>query len=194
MASRISAMLAETRSNAASISTSPAVAEPAGELVAGEHQVGDAAHHPVEQVDGQADGALGLADLDVRHRRRARAPRTAASISAPSASISGSSSSLASASPVSSAWTSSPIRSMTARTALTSRASAVRVPARTSASASFGGVAQRPEPRQIEEAAIALDGVDEAENLVEAGAVAGHAPPRRRSRPTAPPASRASPR
>jgi hypothetical protein len=32
-------------------------------------------------------------------------------------------------------------------------------------------VAQRLQPRQIEEAAIALDGVDEAEDLVEPGAV-----------------------
>ena len=33
------------------------VAQPPGELVAGEHGVGDAAHHPVEQVDRQADAA-----------------------------------------------------------------------------------------------------------------------------------------
>ena len=42
------------------------VAQPPGELVAGEHGVGDAAHHPVEQVDRQADAAhaalLGLGD------------------------------------------------------------------------------------------------------------------------------------
>ena len=32
-------------------------AQPAGELVAGQHHVGHAAHHPVEQFDRQADGA-----------------------------------------------------------------------------------------------------------------------------------------
>ncbi len=38
----------------------------------------------------------------------------------------------------------------------------------------LGGVAEGPDPGQVEEAAIALDGVDEAENLVESGAVVGH--------------------
>ena len=33
--------------------------QPVGEIVAGEHHVGDAAHHAVEQFHGQADGALG---------------------------------------------------------------------------------------------------------------------------------------
>ena len=34
-------------------------------------------------------------------------------------------------------------------------------------------MAQRLEPREVEEAAIALDGVDEAENGIEPGAVVG---------------------
>ena len=37
------------------------VAKPAAELVAGQHGIGDAAHHPVEQVDRQADRAHVLA-------------------------------------------------------------------------------------------------------------------------------------
>jgi hypothetical protein len=33
--------------------------DPAGELVAGQDEIGDAAHHPVEQVDGKPDGPAG---------------------------------------------------------------------------------------------------------------------------------------
>ena len=41
----------------------------------------------------------------------------------------------------------------------------------------LGGVAERPDPRQVEEAAVSLDGVDEAEDLVEPGAIVGHGLP-----------------
>ena len=53
---------------------------------------------------------------------------------------------------------------MTASTALTSAGSAWRRPARHVGQRVLGGMAQRLEPREVEEAAIALDGVDEAEN------------------------------
>ena len=49
------------------------IAQPPGELVAGQHRVGDAAHHPVEQIDGEADAARRLAALAVLGRRDRRA-------------------------------------------------------------------------------------------------------------------------
>ena len=37
----------------------PGLSQPVGQIVARQHHVADAAHHPVEQFDRQADGALG---------------------------------------------------------------------------------------------------------------------------------------
>ena len=153
------------------------VAQPAGELVARQHRVGDAVHHPVEQVDREADRAQRA--LRFRLRRggrldgfRARPARSTARRSA------GSSSSLASDSPVSSAWTSSPIRSITASTALTRAVSATRVPARTSASAPSAAWLNCSSRGSSKKPRIALDGVDEAENLVEPLAVVRRGLPR----------------
>ena len=62
IASRMSAMIAERRSNAPSTGdVGRTFAQPTGKLVAREHHVGDGAHHAVEQLDREAD--------------RARAPR-----------------------------------------------------------------------------------------------------------------------
>ena len=77
------------------------------------------------------------------------------------------------------------MRSMMASTALTSRGSALRLPERTSASTSSAAWLRDSSrgrsktrisascPRPIEEAAIALHRVDEAEDRVEPGAVVG---------------------
>ena len=88
IASRMSAMMAESRSKAPSTGdVGRAFAKAAGKLVAGEHHVGDGAHHPVEQFDRKADGA--------RRGSRARLPfgerrgdRRSAVPSAPGASAS----------------------------------------------------------------------------------------------------------
>ena len=62
---------------------------------------------------------------------------------------------------------------MIASTALTSAAIGVAAAGANVGQRVLGGVAQRFEPREIEEAAIAFDGVDEAENGIEARAVVG---------------------
>ena len=62
---------------------------------------------------------------------------------------------------------------MIASTALTSARSGVRRPARTVGQRILGGMAERFEAREIEEAAIALHRVDEAEDAVEPRAVVG---------------------
>ena len=62
---------------------------------------------------------------------------------------------------------------MTPRTALTSAESGVAAAGAAIGQRVLGSVAQRLKPRKIEEAAIALHRVDEAENAIEAGAVVG---------------------
>ena len=153
------------------------VAQPAGKLVAGEHGVGDAAHHPVEQVDGKADRADRLLRFGLGGDRRLRLA-SAGAASGQSAAISCSSSSLADgfaglerldelADPVDHGEHGVDQRAVgdaLARADLGQRA--------------LGGMAQLLEPRQVEEAAIALHGVDEAENLVEPLAVVRRGLPR----------------
>ena len=62
---------------------------------------------------------------------------------------------------------------MMARTALTSCAVGHAASGANVGERVFGGVAERLQPREFEEAAIAFDGVDEAEDAIEARAVVG---------------------
>ena len=62
---------------------------------------------------------------------------------------------------------------MIASTALTSAPSACAAAGADVGQRVLGGVAQRLEPREFEEAAIALHGVDEAEDAIEPRAVVG---------------------
>ena len=62
---------------------------------------------------------------------------------------------------------------MTASTALTSCAIGVAAAGADVGERVLGGMAQRFEPREFEEAAIAFDGVDEAEDRIEPRAVVG---------------------
>ena len=97
-----------------------------------------------------------------RLRRRARARR-----SGRCRRLSGKSS------PLSIAATISPMRSMIASTALTSGAVGLAAAGADVGERVLGGVAQRLEPREVEKAAIAFDGVDEAEDGIEPRAVVG---------------------
>ena len=184
IASRISAMIPDRRSNAPStVDFARRFAQAAGKFVAREHHVGHAAHHAVEQFDRKADRARRRATLpcasatvrgdwrDRRLRRPARARRSARCRRRPDSS-----------SPASIAAIISPMRSMIASTALTSAASAWRRPARTVGERILGGMAERFEPREVEEAAIALDRVDEAEDANRAARGRRARLPRRRSR------------
>ncbi len=146
------------------------VAEAAGKLVAGEHGVRDAVHHPVEQVDGEADAAHRLARLGpgrgdrLGDRGRIRLPRQRGDqllVILARQRFAGLE------------------RQRELADAVDHREHGVdhagvglARPRPDLGQRPFGGVAQQFEPRQIEEAAIALDGVDEAENLVEPLAVA----------------------
>ena len=99
----------------------------------------------------------------------------AAAPSAPgaSASISALSSPAGISSPASIAATISPMRSMIAEHRADQRAVGLAAAGANVGERVLGGVAQRLQPRKFEEAAIALHGVDEAENAVEPRAVVG---------------------
>ena len=113
----------------------------------------------------------------------ARQPaRQAPSAPGASAAIRALSSPAGMSSPASIAATISPIRSMIASTALTSAPSGMAAAGADVGERILGGMAQRLEPREFEEAAIALHGVNEAENAIEPRAVVGLRLPRRRFR------------
>ena len=138
IASRISAMIADRRSNAASTGTSVGASR---SRRASSLRASTMSDTPLiirsSSSTGQADGARrgrGLAVSAPRLRQRS-APRGSSAPGA-SAAISALSSPAGNSSPASIASTISPIRSMIASTALTSAASARGVPARTSASTS----------------------------------------------------------
>ena len=88
-----------------------------------------------------------------------------------SAAISASSAASESGSPRSISSIITPMRSITASTASTSRLSALAAVGAHVGERVLGGVAQRLELREIEEAAVAFDGVDEAEDRIEPRAV-----------------------
>ena len=174
IASRISAMIAgQALERAVDGDVGRGLAQPAGELVARQHHVGDAAHHPVEQFDRQADGA----------RARRSCPCASATVAATGAAGAfgarrervdqALSSPAGMSSPASIAAIISPMRSMTASTALTSARVGVAAAGADVGQRVLGGVAQRLEAREFEEAAIAFDGVDEAEDGIEPRAVVG---------------------
>ena len=146
-----------------------AVAQPPGELVAGEHRVGDAVHHPVEQVDREADAAhalLGFGRHDCvlgleRDHRALLAQRGDQMLVVLAAErLAGLERLDQLADPVDH-------RQHAADQARVGGAAA----GPDLGQHILGGVAQLLEARQVEEAAIAFDGVDEAEDLVEPGAV-----------------------
>jgi hypothetical protein len=164
IASRISAMIPrQALERAVDRHVAGRFAQAAGELVAGQHHVGDAAHHPVEQFDRQADGARRARRLALRFGGRGA---RGAAPSAPGASAS--------------------ISAVVARGhrlagldrgdhladavddrehGADQRAVGLAAPARTSASASSAAWLSASSRGKFEEAAIALDGVDEAEML-----------------------------
>ena len=164
IASRISAMIDDRRSNAPSTGTSVGFAEAAGELVARQHHVGDGAHHPVEQLDRKADGARrrgGLA-LPVGRQppsgvagtfgaRRERGDQHA--VVAGRHFLAGLDRGDHLADPVDHREHRADERPVGLAAAGANVGQRI-----------LGGVAQRLEPREFEEAAIALDGVNEAED------------------------------
>ena len=166
IASRISAMIAgQALERAVDGDVARRFAQPAGQLVAGQHHVGDAAHHPVEQFDRQADGArrgdLALRLGDGAGDRRdgvLRRPAASASISALVVArrhlLAGFDRGDHLADAVDDREHGADQRAVGAAAAGADVGERI-----------LGGMAQRLEPREVEEAAIALDGVDEAENL-----------------------------
>ena len=152
-------------------------AQAAGKFVAGKHHVRDAAHHAIEQFDRKADGArsddaLALAFGDGGGDRRAGVFGARLQACDQRAVVAGR-------------------EYLTGFERRDHFGDAVddgqnRADQRSigvaAASADFGkrilgGVAERFKPRKIEEAAIALHGVDEAKNGIEPGAVVGRGLP-----------------
>ena len=147
-------------------------AEAAGELVAGEHHVGNARHHSVEQFDRQADGArrgdaaraIGGGDRrgDDRGFGAGRERGDQRFVVAGGKIFIGVDRGDHFADPVDDMEHRADQRLV--RRAAPGAAIGERV---------LGGVAERFQAREIEEAAIAFDRVDEAEDRIEAGAVVG---------------------
>jgi hypothetical protein len=172
IASRMSAMIADRRSNAPSTETSVGLSRSAGKLVAGKHHVGDGAHDAVEKLDRKADGArrgsalLPVGDGCRDRRRRAFGPRRKRvdqrAVVARRHLLAGVDCGDHLADPVDDREHGAdqlPVGLAPTRANVGERV--------------LGGVAERLEPREFEEAAIALHRVDEAENAVEARAVVG---------------------
>ena len=147
-------------------------AKPPGKLVAGEHHVGNRAHHPVEQLDRKPDGArrrrapVGLGHDRGQRRRRAfgaglqRVDQVAVVAFGDLAAAVDRRDHLADAVDDG--------EHRADQRAVGLAAAGADVGERV-----LGGVAQRFQPREFEEAAIAFDGVDEAEDGIEARAVVG---------------------
>jgi len=141
----------------------------AGELVAGENEVGNATHHPVEQVDGKTNGprstarggnrgAGGRAGLGPRRLFGQRLDERRIVLAA--GGLAGHELFGQFGDPVDDGEHGADQRRIGPALAFPHGGERI-----------LGCMAQGGNPRQVEETAIAFDGVNEAENLVEACAI-----------------------